>query len=89
MVTSNGHVGGKNVDEEKLGSKPDRQIGLVSIGLNGKRRDNKQEKLAVITGFNIFIFLRSLSSPSPFYFFSFGVKTPWFKTDLLKPGINL
>lgn len=76
MVTSNGHVGGKNVDEEKLGSKPDRQIGLVSIGLNGKRRDNKQEKLAVITGFNIFIFLSDPFLLPPLLFLFFWSKDP-------------
>lgn len=52
----------------------ERQIGLASIGLKVKRRDNKQEKLPVITGFNIFLFLSDpflLSLPLLFSFFLF------------------
>lgn len=47
------------------------QIGLASIGLKVKRRDNKQEKLPVITGFNIFPFLRHSLSALPPPFLSF------------------
>lgn len=77
-------------EEEKFGSEPERQIGLASIGLKVKRRDNKQEKLPVITGFNIFLFLSDpfiLSLP-PFFFLSFfWRKDPRLKTGLLKLGL--
>lgn len=64
-------------DEEKLGSEPERQIGLASIGLKVKRRDNKQEKLPVITGFNIFLFLLDPFLLSlPLFFLSFRAKIP-------------
>lgn len=64
-------------DGEKLGLDPERQIGLASIGLKVKRRDNKQEKLPVITGFNIFLFLSDPFLLSlPLFFLSFRVKIP-------------
>lgn len=60
-------------------SNSDRQIGLLGIGLNRKRVDKKWEELAVITGFNIFLFFffslwPLLSTPSLF-FFSFSKDT--------------
>lgn len=70
------------------GGSPKRQIGLASIGLKVNRRDNKQEKLPVITGFNIFLFLCDpfLLSIPPFYSF-FLSKDRRLKTDLLKLGL--
>lgn len=79
----------RHKDEEKLGREPERQIGLASIGLKVKRRDNKQEKLPVITGFNIFLFLCDpflLSLPLSFLSF-FSSRDPRLKTDLLKLGL--
>jgi len=60
-------------------SNSDRQIGLLGIGLNRKRVDKKWEELAVITGFNIFLFFffslwPLLSTPSRFFFFFFFSK---------------
>ncbi len=56
-------------------SNSDRQIGLLGIGLNRKRVDKKWEELAVITGFNIFLFFMASSlHPQP-VFFSFSKDT--------------
>lgn len=56
-------------------SNSDRQIGLLGIGLNRKRVDKKWEELAVITGFNIFLFfffsLWPLLFSACFFFFFF------------------